>query len=76
VDEESSRPREPLRLRRRHPWLCVAAVLAGSILTLKAVWSFADIANGLMAVPNLIALLALNRVIVEETRRQLWQAKR
>ncbi len=48
--------------------------MVGSVVTLKAVWSFADVANGLMAVPNLIALLALNRVIVEETRRHLWDA--
>jgi len=54
--------------------LWVAAVMVGSVVTLKAVWSFADVANGLMAVPNLIALLALNRVIVAETREHLWDA--
>jgi len=48
--------------------------MVGSVVTLKAVWSFADVANGLMAVPNLIALLALNGVIVDETRRHLWNA--
>ncbi len=47
--------------------------MVGSVVTLKVVWSFADVANGLMAVPNLIALLALNRVIVDETRRHLWE---
>ena len=56
-------------------WLWVVAVMVGSVVTLKAVWSFADMANGLMAIPNLIALLALNGVIVEETRRHLWEAK-
>ncbi len=56
-------------------WLWVAAVMAGSVVTLKAVWTFADVANGLMAVPNLVALLALNGVIVEETRRHLWEAR-
>jgi AGCS family alanine or glycine:cation symporter len=40
---------------------------------LPAVWSFADIANGLMAVPNLIALLALSGVAVAETRSYLWE---
>ena len=43
-----------------------------SVATLPAVWSFADIANGLMAVPNLVALIALNGVIVAETRAYLW----
>jgi len=32
------------------------------------VWSIADVFNGLMAVPNLIALLALSGVVVAETR--------
>jgi AGCS family alanine or glycine:cation symporter len=52
-------------------WLWVVAVMVGSVVTLKAVWSFADIANGLMAVPNLISLIALNGVIAAETRRYL-----
>jgi AGCS family alanine or glycine:cation symporter len=52
--------------------LWVAAVMVGSVSTLPAVWAFADIANGLMAVPNLVALLALNRVIVVETAMYLW----
>ena len=51
--------------------LWVAAVMVGSVVSLNAVWSFADIANGLMAVPNLIALLALNKLIVAETRQHL-----
>jgi alanine or glycine:cation symporter, AGCS family len=53
--------------------LWVAAVMVGSVVTLPAVWSFADIANGLMAVPNLISLLLLSGVIVEETRTHLWE---
>ncbi|HOC90638.1 MAG TPA: alanine:cation symporter family protein, partial [bacterium] len=36
------------------------------------VWNFADLANGLMAIPNLIALLALSGVMVRETREYLW----
>ena len=52
--------------------LWVAAVMVGSVVTLQAVWSFADVANGLMAVPNLVSLVALNGVVVAETRRYLW----
>ncbi|MGH7806247.1 MAG: alanine/glycine:cation symporter family protein [Candidatus Binatia bacterium] len=52
--------------------LWVVAVFAGSTLSLPAVWSFADVANGLMAVPNLISLLALSGVAAAETRRILW----
>jgi AGCS family alanine or glycine:cation symporter len=52
--------------------LWVGAVMLGSVSTLTAVWSFSDVANGLMAVPNLISLLALNGVIVKETAEYLW----
>lgn len=54
-------------------YLWVMAVMAGSVVQLSAVWSFADIANGFMAVPNIISLLALHRVVVEETRQHLWE---
>src|SRR3989338_2755975 len=55
--------------------LWVAAVMIGSVATLPAVWSFADIANGLMAIPNLISLIALNGVLVHTTRRYLWEKR-
>ncbi len=60
------------RAVKPYRWLWVAAVMLGSVMTLKSVWAFADIANGLMAVPNLISLLVLNGVIVAETRKYLW----
>ncbi len=64
----------PVRDRRDHavPAPRVVAVMVGSVSTLQAVWSFSDVANGLMAVPNLISLLALNGVIVKETHDYLW----
>jgi AGCS family alanine or glycine:cation symporter len=49
-------------------WLYILAVLIGPFLTVSAVWTIADIFNGLMAIPNLIALLALSGVIVAETK--------
>jgi AGCS family alanine or glycine:cation symporter len=51
----------------------VGAVMVGSVVTLKMVWSFADIANGLMALPNLISLLLLGGVLIADTRKYLWQ---
>jgi AGCS family alanine or glycine:cation symporter len=47
--------------------------MVGSVATLPAVWSFADIANGLMAIPNLVSLLVLNGLLVSETRTYLWE---
>ena len=55
--------------------LWVIAVFLGSVFSLQFVWDFADLANGLMAIPNLIALLALSGVLVRETRQYLWEAK-
>ena len=38
-------------------------------MTVAAVWTIADIFNGLMALPNMIALFALSGVVVKETKR-------
>lgn len=54
--------------------LYVASVMVGAIVGLDIVWLLADIFNGLMAIPNLIALLLLSGVIVRETRD--FKAKR
>lgn len=59
------------RAVRPYRLLWVAAVMVGSVATLPAVWSFADVANGLMAVPNLVSLLALSGVIAAETRAHI-----
>lgn len=54
-------------------YLWVVMVFIGSIVSLNLVWTFADITNGLMAIPNLIALLFLNKVLVSETKKYLWE---
>lgn len=48
--------------------LYVAMVFAGPYLTVSAVWGIADIMNGLMAFPNLVALLLLSPVVVRVSR--------
>lgn len=53
----------------------IAAVFAGSVLNLALVWGIADSMNALMAIPNLIALLLLSRVLVKETNKYLWSGK-
>ncbi len=49
-------------------WLYILAVFIGPYMTVSAVWTIADIFNGLMAIPNMIALFALSGVAVKETR--------
>ncbi len=52
--------------------LCVAL---GATIKLELVWNFADVMNGLMAIPNLIGLIGLSGVIVAETQRFLATKK-
>ncbi|MGW5875564.1 alanine/glycine:cation symporter family protein [Nocardiopsis terrae] len=47
----------------------IAVIFVGSVATLDSVWLFSDIANGLMALPNLVGLLLLSPVIVAETKK-------
>ena len=56
-------------------WLYIAAVFIGPYMTVAAVWNIADVFNALMAFPNLIALLALNGVVVRESRDYFTRLK-
>jgi AGCS family alanine or glycine:cation symporter len=47
----------------------IAAVIVGAMLELEFVWNFSDLMNGMMALPNLIGLLMLSKVVKEETER-------
>lgn len=53
---------------KAYRWLYIFCVLIGPFMTVSAVWTIADIFNGLMALPNLIAILALSGIIVKETK--------
>ncbi|MEG3310950.1 alanine/glycine:cation symporter family protein [Streptococcus sp. SS-4456] len=53
----------------------VTMVALGGFLKLDLIWTIADIVNGLMALPNLIALLALSPVIIKETRQYFAKEK-
>jgi AGCS family alanine or glycine:cation symporter len=60
-----------VRAVKPYRWLWVCAVMAGSVAALPAVWNFADIFNGLMAVPNLVSLLLLAHVAAAETKQHI-----
>ena len=55
--------------------LYVAAVFIGPYLTVEVVWNLADIFNGLMAIPNVIALICLSGVVSTETKDYLTRLK-
>lgn len=56
-------------------WLYILAVFIGPYMTVAAVWTIADIFNGLMAIPNIIALFALSGVVAKETREYFKNKK-
>ncbi len=56
-------------------WLYIAAVFIGPYLTVEAVWNIAGIFNGLMAFPNVIALIALSSIVSMDTK-QYFKEKR
>ncbi len=57
-------------LAYRIAWIVAAFV--GSIVNLSLVWTIADSMNALMALPNLVALLLLSKVLIKETNKYLW----
>ena len=61
----SNRNRKAVTVYR---WLYILAVFVGPYMTVEAVWSIADIFNALMALPNLIAIFALRKAIVSESK--------
>ena len=50
-------------------WLYILAVFIGPYMTVSEVWTIADIFNGLMAIPNMIALFVLSGVVAAETKK-------
>lgn len=60
---------------KAYRWLYIIAVFIGPYMTVSAVWTIADIFNGLMALPNLIAITALSGVVVSETKGYLDRRK-
>ncbi len=53
---------------KAYRYIYILAVAIGPYMTVSAVWNIADICNGLMAFPNLIALFALSGIVGKETK--------
>ena len=49
--------------------LWVIGIFVGSLVELNLIWDLADLLNGLMAIPNIFAVLFLSGVIAEETKK-------
>lgn len=57
-----------MKVVKAYKYLYIIAVLIGPFVTVQAVWTIASIMNGLMAIPNLIAVVALSGVVVKESK--------
>ncbi len=57
-------------------WLYILAVFIGPYMTVSAVWTIADIFNGLMALPNLVALIALSGICAAEAKSYFHSLKK
>ncbi len=62
-----------LKLVTPYRILWVIVVFIGCVSKIDLVWVFADCVNGLMALPNLICMLALSGILIRQTRHYLWQ---
>jgi len=56
-------------------WVYLAFLFVGATMKIQAVWDFSDMANGLMAFPNLVALIALAGVMVSMTNKYMGERK-
>lgn len=63
------------KVLKGYRWFYILAIFIGPYMTVSAVWTIADIFNGLMALPNLIALIALSGVVVAETKKYFNKQK-
>lgn len=51
----------------------LVVLVVGSVTSLDVIWSFSDLMNGMMAIPNLVSILILSGFIVRKTRYYLWE---
>ena len=64
------------KLVKGYRWVYILAIFIGPYMTVSAAGTIADIFNGLMAIPNLIAIVALSGVVVAETKKYLDSLKK
>lgn len=53
--------------------LWIIATFVGSVTAINIVWNLGDTFNALMALPNIVSLLLLTKVVISETRHYLWE---
>ena len=59
------------RLSKAYQGVFVAAVALGAVLRVESVWEIGDMFNGIMMIPNLIAVILLSGIVIRETKKEL-----
>ncbi|MEL3918488.1 sodium:alanine symporter family protein [Aeromonas enteropelogenes] len=54
--------------------LVILCVFGASLFNVDLVWNMADAFNGLMVIPNIIALLILSPIVIEYTRKHVYRS--
>ena len=65
-----------LKVSKVYQFIFVIVVVLGSIASLDTVWDIADTLNGLMAIPNFIAVFALSGVVAKLTKEYFFDGKK
>ena len=65
-----------LKVSKGYQFIFVIVVVLGSIASLDTVWDIADTLNGLMAIPNFIAVFALSGVVAKLTKEYFFEGKK
>ncbi len=63
--------RENTYVKNVYKALFVLAVMLGAILRVESVWELADMFNGIMMIPNLVAVILLSDIVIRETKAEL-----
>ncbi|WP_342452299.1 alanine:cation symporter family protein [Yokenella regensburgei] len=62
-----------MRALRIFQFLMVFALFASSVFRVDLIWNMADTFNGLMVIPNVIALAILSPIVIQYTRQHVYQ---
>jgi len=64
-----------VEIKKLFKWTFCAVIFFGGFFKVETVWNFGDTLNGLMAIPNIIALILLTNVVIKATREYLFEIR-
>ena len=65
-----------IKISKIYQWIFVVIVVVGAVSSIDVVWDIADTFNGLMAIPNFVALFALSGVVAKLTKEYFFSGNK